>query len=70
MMELRKRIFDITKEIYQGFVETLKEGEKTGGVDLSEVIAQQSVINQKISNSLDEATIRIGESKGKKGWFK
>lgn len=69
MMELRKKIFDITREIYQGFVETLREGEKSGGIDLSEVIAQQSTINQKISNALDEATIRIGEKK-KGGWLK
>lgn len=68
MEVLKKKILDCMNDLNQKWVEAIKEGEKKGGIDLSNMFGEYSTINSKLNEALKEFQDR-SQGKQKKGWL-
>lgn len=69
MEELKKLVIDNVDALNQKWVEKIKAGEKSGGIDLTEMFGEFSIIVKSIDKAFREAEERSGGKTKKKGFL-
>jgi hypothetical protein len=70
MNELRKNITNSFSELNQDWVKAVKEAEKDGELDLSEMFGKYALYIDQIDKYFQQARERMNSPTGKTGWFK
>lgn len=69
MEELKKLVIDNLDALNQKWVEKINQGEKSGGIDLTQMFGEYSVIIKAVDKAFREAEERKGSTKKKGGFF-
>jgi len=68
MNELKKQLLKAHKDMIHEFMDCIKEGEETGGLDLTDLVKAESDFQEKFNNAFIE--FEDAQKEKKKGWFK
>lgn len=70
MQELKQQVLDKMNRLNQAWIQTIREGEEKGGIDLNEMFGVYSAIMLDLEQQFSTFQDRISVGKKKKGWLK